>query len=634
MMIEFKRSKVIQFASLSFLIKNQNKNDIILKLVSIFEMIGYLCCLSFENTSRWKRTFIYDQIYFNYTFKVRFLEIFEILIDNYISSNDKNLKTAENLKFLSQACKLLLNQNFKAIFNENYSRFIIILTKLYVHDDICYIEQDNKVNVDHFIRNKLNKLGFNSDNNLILIYSKSEKADVKKTLENWNLLHKISEKSNQNIAEIIKELLRDISSKSFYNLNTFELVKISHLILKNELKVHTNVEQDIFNAIVKKMESQKDLNYLTELSEYNNKLVNNLIQEVIIKKWPQSNDPYGILNFLFECNNFLKIFLYEKVIKQNKILEDKTLQIISLLDNILNELISGEIVIYIFQIIYEHNTVFCELYSFFENTLSTKFKENINLDTIKRFLQVRFFQIKCFQDFQSLMFTLVDFFRIIASKNIQINYGSFENKLERLKDYKTKKIIDICECNLDDGFINQNNFENRLKHFDEIDKNKINKIKNFVEFSQDNIYLLFYIKETVNECKKSIAVEDFVNETIDVSMTKYNNLGNNLKNGKLELDYFSNELVKIGKNLKIEKENELYKEELEKVMRKADMSKDQIEICLKKLKNYLNLPKIKEISELLLVIREKENLSGDYQPLEQISESVIFFKNCIFFIND
>ncbi|RNA31079.1 E3 ubiquitin-ligase RNF213-like [Brachionus plicatilis] len=198
----------------------------------------------------------------------------------------------------------------------------------------------------------------------------------------------------------------------------------------------------------------------------------------------------------------------------------------------------------------------------------------------------------------------------------------------KFKVYNSKKIIDLSECNLDDFSINLNQIDvkesliKRIINFDEIDKTKIEKFKYFIEFCKENTYLLFYIQESINGFHKPVELKCFLDQILDDAFFKFNKLGEDLKNGKLDLKYFSNDIAKIGKNLKIEKENELYKTELVKAMDHVKMSEKEIEFRLKQLKHFLNLPKIKEISELLLEIKKKENLNSNFGPLEQIHQSL------------
>lgn len=639
-MINYKKSKAMQCVFFPFFVIN----DIlpvkaISEVFSIFEIIGNLCLFNFQSESYWTRTDIYRIISSNQNYQARLIDILEISFNYFINSNDEmNLKTEENLKFISKAClSILIQGKLRDLMKENYSKFVILLTKLFVYNNICYIDQDKTDKIDKFINSYLKKLMIYQDNFLTIKYSALEK-DIKKTLINWSLLHEIIDISNENVQVIIYNFLNEILEKSFSNTYISDLVQICSSILKKELVVHKSVEKIIFNAITIKIDqlNQSDLDRFTGFGEYDTELVHKLIREVITKKWPpNSNDLYGIFKFIFECNNFLRVFLYGNFVQNDPMLISKIAQIISLLEFTCTNLITGNIDISIVCLLNENKNTFFELIQLFKNEISSKFTDNGNLNKIPYLLEMRFEQLAAFEKFLALMNRLLGYFKSFDSNKIKISYEDFETKLKHLnRHYKEKKIDFISKCCLDDILISERktctNMINRVNHFDEIDKNKIDKIENFIKISKENIYLRFYTKESINEFIKSVCLEDFMNQIIDSSMEKYERLGERLKNGRLELKYFSNILAKIGVDLQIGQENELYKTELRTMMVRANMTDNQIEFRLNQLKLCLNLPKIKQISELILTIKEKDNLESDFKPLKQILESVIWK---FFFLN-
>jgi hypothetical protein len=52
------------------------------------------------------------------------------------------------------------------------------------------------------------------------------------------------------------------------------------------------------------------INDLTLLKSSDKKMLGNLVDEVLSRKWPKNQNETGIFNFIFECNHFLARFFY------------------------------------------------------------------------------------------------------------------------------------------------------------------------------------------------------------------------------------------------------------------------------------------------------------------------------------
>ncbi len=51
------------------------------------------------------------------------------------------------------------------------------------------------------------------------------------------------------------------------------------------------------------------MNQLAEFSS-NNNIINELAREILNKKWPKDENDQSIFNFIFECDDFLKVFFF------------------------------------------------------------------------------------------------------------------------------------------------------------------------------------------------------------------------------------------------------------------------------------------------------------------------------------
>jgi len=76
--------------------------------------------------------------------------------------------------------------------------------------------------------------------------------------------------------------------------------------------------------------TRHDMNKLVDLEISN---FNDLVKNVLNKKWPKDENDGSIFKFIFECNPFLKVVVFmEKNFNKNSH-EEKEIQIISLLDS-------------------------------------------------------------------------------------------------------------------------------------------------------------------------------------------------------------------------------------------------------------------------------------------------------------
>ena len=57
------------------------------------------------------------------------------------------------------------------------------------------------------------------------------------------------------------------------------------------------------------IEIQGEINNLTKLANNEVGLVRELTNQVLNQKWPKRDDEIAIFRFLFECNNFMRVFV-------------------------------------------------------------------------------------------------------------------------------------------------------------------------------------------------------------------------------------------------------------------------------------------------------------------------------------
>lgn len=105
----------------------------------------------------------------------------------------------------------------------------------------------------------------------------------------------------------------------------------------------------------------------------------------------------------------------------------------------------------------------------------------------------------------------------------------------------------------------------------------------------------------------------------------FENLASNISSGDLVLEDFDR-LININKNKKMNnKEYEKWRERFIQIMKFGKMNDKARDERLRQFDIYLNINKINEISIVLLEIKDKFKLNGDFSLLETISTSVSFF---------
>ncbi|CAF0824304.1 unnamed protein product, partial [Brachionus calyciflorus] len=610
-------------------------------LTSVFTMtdiLGHFLFLSHQAKNTWSRTDYYRKISSFDDIQNRSINILAHSIDQFLeksTSSDNN----ELIVIAKCCCPLLLDFSLKNVFTVNYTTIFLLITKLYTSNGICFLDAENPDNIPVILDAIFERLrkhdSFQDDFFLKNHYSIKL---VRNILRNWSLMHQIIEVSNEKISEKIRDFYEKFCLISLRNIHVESLIKLCKLIMDKEIDAHSNVEKEIFEAIkfnLDKMD-QKDINsFVVMNSDFNNELVSDLVNEILKTKWPAKENEFAIFNFIFECNNFLKVFVLmdSNVIGNNRIFQEKILQIISLLDSTIIDLMQGSLPVYQLISFKENQKILSELYELFEPRLSKKpwNDRSQTKDFIEKLVEIRMAEVKCFENFISQMKDLEKYLKIFDSttRELNVDFKDFEHKLKDFTNIKNLLINSFIECFFEKDIIlsSGEDFEKivlkRIYHFDEINKDNLSQIKKFISKSHQCLYLRYFTRKIIQKMKSPVNLKTFLDLVICQADLDFENFGESVKNGTLDLEYFSEELIRVNESLRIGRDHfKNFKIELEKVMKIANMSEKEIEYRFKQIKHYLNLPKIKEISTLLLEIKEHEELTGNFEPLEQISHSL------------
>ena len=103
---------------------------------------------------------------------------------------------------------------------------------------------------------------------------------------------------------------------------------------------------------------------------------NELVKNVLNKKWPKDESEESIFKFIFDCNPFLKVFIFMERSVKKKEHEAKEVQIISLLDATLRDIRKGTIKLSLLGLLYSNRKVLKEMLELFSESLDSKFWTN------------------------------------------------------------------------------------------------------------------------------------------------------------------------------------------------------------------------------------------------------------------
>ena len=120
-----------------------------------------------------------------------------------------------------------------------------------------------------------------------------------------------------------------------------------------------------------------------------------------------------------------------------------------------------------------------------------------------------------------------------------------------------------------------------------------------------------------------MSLETLFNEIMVKSETSFTSLIRDVCDGNLPLQSFE-DLAKVTCKYKVGNVlNTNWMANFSVLMKFNKFSDKQIKIRLRQFDIYLHINKIKDITQVLLGIKEKNNLTGDYKFLENIAKSVI-----------
>ena len=162
---------------------------------------------------------------------------------------------------------------------------------------------------------------------------------------------------------------------------------------------------------------------------------------------------------------------------------------------------------------------------------------------------------------------------------------------------------------------NINKFLNeRIIDFGDVDRNNIDFIQTFFEIFNDNPILKSLLKENINIQNKNIAFDVLV-ETMKATLNEYKRIGQHMRDGTLSFEKFDS-LIKAHKN---------WKDSIRKLMNLMEANEKLCNERFHQIEIYQKLNNINKILDMLMEIKEKNQLTGDFEFLENIHTSVKIF---------
>ncbi len=269
------------------------------------------------------------------------------------------------------------------------------------------------------------------------------------------------------------------------------------------------------------------------------------------------------------------------------------------------------------------------------NFEDSKFKKaEFIKEGLEMILTQRKIEIDAANSFIKLMSRFYKYF-----EQFDIEYHKFHEDLRNFKQNEFSELNNILEpVTLNEMYLidwkntnRESYLIDRIKGFEDIDRNKLDFLKSFLELASDSPILNYIVKEAVrleNENKPRMNLKMF-SEKLNWCHEKFNQLGNEIQSGNIKINEFE-KLTKVDpKSFKLTyQKNAQWKNTLSSMMKGFPMNDKQIEKRLNQYEIFCKLNNIKDIANLILEIREKNALGGDFSKLENMLRLV--YKMIIF----
>lgn len=267
--------------------------------------------------------------------------------------------------------------------------------------------------------------------------------------------------------------------------------------------------------------------------------------------------------------------------------------------------------------------ILIELYELFKEKLTFSLKY---INSVEEFLKTviphRFSEIENFKQVHIQMLALAIFLKNYITKidkNFSLNLESLDGEIRKFQKLDEYKLSDLVVCFEESEIVTftkeakEQHLNSRIKHFNQINKKDLNFFKDFIQLASENVLLLNYMKQKSDN--ESFDLNSFIENVIKPAYEDYIVLGSQISSGDLNLEEFN---YLIGKNFK---ESE-WKSEIKRLLTYIDTDNDLIEFRIRQLDHHLKLEDVEEITHCLLSIKDRNLLDGDFEPLENIQESV------------
>ena len=262
-----------------------------------------------------------------------------------------------------------------------------------------------------------------------------------------------------------------------------------------------------------------------------------------------------------------------------------------------------------------------DLLKLFDKRLDTNLFKNNEMEAfVKKLIFFRKKEIGNFKKFYEKMTTIFKFSFKIQSN---LEYNHFIQVYSKYSSLEKFEINDFCECvsfesipKLDNSDTPLN-LDYQIKIFEEISREQLDFFIEFINNYEKDFFLKFYLNKELEKTKSKLSLQDFFNNSVKNVQATYDDLVDQVINGVLGLEEFENLASLDFKFVKKKDISKSWQDNFKTLMKsRKNIEPSLIKARIEQLEIYLKIDKIKEITSILLEIKEKNSLTSDFSYLE------------------
>ena len=194
--------------------------------------------------------------------------------------------------------------------------------------------------------------------------------------------------------------------------------------------------------------------------------------------------------------------------------------------------------------------------------------------------------------------------------------------MEEFKSIEHKKISDFCECKIYEQLKHRNfNVKPKLLGFDQIKSDDLTFIEEFLQVLPNNTILIKLMQNEMSS--KYFTIDYFISSIMRKSYESLLELGLKFLDGTIKLNKAEKlTIIDIGVFQIKPTKKKNWEDYLTILMKFVKMKQENIDKRIRQIKIYQKLGNTEEILKLVLAIKEKNDLVGNFTLLEELEESL------------